>query len=761
MTTSSPPESGPLPALAVTLQDFFDRLAGFNPFVANRVLQPAANDVDADHVHHAPFQRLVELARTTHEHRIGIGAVLWGVAGVGKSHLLSRLWRWADRHGPCFAYLQNLQASPQRLPAYVLNVVVSVLTHRQGQRFSRTPLFGLLDAAIREALHHQALTGPYTWVQIEAAYARLIHRFAAANPSQPALVSHAIYEVLARFYRRAHPRSRTRDEDAAESAVRWLGGESLEPGQAGRLGLGAPWERWGRAGDDQHAKEVLVALAQIASCRGQPLILAFDQVDNLAAEQAAALTRFLQALLDSAPNLLVVTSGVQTTLLQWHNDRVIQDSAWDRVAQFEVPLHRVSAEEGRQIVQAHLERFLEPFYDTDPVRERVQADGLFPLGRKWFQEYLQGKSDLRPRDALSWARKGWHQEQQVLKAVGGPAWLAGWATPRSSGGRPPPPTGQQLRDLIDREVEVKIAELKAQREQRPETLPPAADNLAELTSKLLQQCMHRGGVYNLLDVKRPVPPAVGIRPTYDLLIRQRTNDGREEVSVGVVVVTAEHGNAAYHVLRRIQEDPAPPRRCYLVTDERRQLPLGQQGEELLRQLQRDARLAFRTIEVTFAEYAELDALQGVIGLALSGDLEVGLASGEVRAVTDRDVIESHHRRQRYLAHRLLRELLAEGSPPPVREPPSPPAVSDREVAEFLAAHEQAVRQFLMAQFALNPGASPQELAGKCASHLQALGGAVPDRRVVHAGLQEITSRMQQEGLISASSLDQALPVSTD
>src|SRR5260370_17015943 len=145
-------------------------------------------------------------------------------------------------------------------------------------------------------------------------------------------------------------------------AVRWLAGDELDPEEARRLGL-APSRGAGEPAalaDDQQIKQVLVALCRMASSRRQPLILCFDQVDNLDRDQAAALARFLAALLDSCANLLVVISGIQATLLQWRGHKVIQDSAWDRLAQFEIALHRTTAPKAFPTLPAPLPRFFHP-----------------------------------------------------------------------------------------------------------------------------------------------------------------------------------------------------------------------------------------------------------------------------------------------------------------------------------------------------------------------------------------------------------------
>ena len=62
-----------------------------NPFTDNRVNAPSARDIDVETVHQQAFERLTALAREAHDERRGLGAMLWGEAGIGKSHLLARL----------------------------------------------------------------------------------------------------------------------------------------------------------------------------------------------------------------------------------------------------------------------------------------------------------------------------------------------------------------------------------------------------------------------------------------------------------------------------------------------------------------------------------------------------------------------------------------------------------------------------------------------------------------------------------------------
>ena len=225
--------------------------------------------------------------------------------------------------------------------------------------------------------------------------------------------------------------AKTRDESVAVLAVRWLSGDYLDPDEARQLGLppGRGAAEPVALADEQQIKQVLVALSRMALSRQQPFVLCFDQVDNLDDDQAAALARFLEAVIDSAPNLLVVTAGVQASLLRWRQMKVFQDSAWDRLAQFEVRLERLNPDESRRVVAARLERVVTPFVALEPVRVRVQHDELFPLGRAWADEFFRDRVDLRPRDAINGAREGWRREQERLRQLGGAAWLRRARTP--------------------------------------------------------------------------------------------------------------------------------------------------------------------------------------------------------------------------------------------------------------------------------------------------------------------------------------------
>jgi len=144
-----------------------------------------------------------------------------------------------------------------------------------------------------------------------------------------------------------------------------------------------------------------------------------------------------------------------------------------------------------------------------------------------------------------------------------------------------------------------------------------------------------------------------------LILHQPRQALHEKRLVGVSFLTTGSAHSATAALRRLVQDANPPDRVFLITDERTGLPLGRMGAEHYKQLHQRGHQRFRHLQLTFSEYAELDALQGIVGLARSGDLEIDLPGGQARPVSPEEVIASHQRQGRYRAAPILRDLLTD------------------------------------------------------------------------------------------------------
>jgi hypothetical protein len=737
-------------APASSLQTFASRLRSANPFAVNRIDRLSADRVDVSGIHQAPYEKMVALAKEACEQNRGVGAVLWGEAGAGKSHLLSRVARWAEQdHHASFVYLQNLLASPEQLPRYVLKYVISFLTGGMVGPLDRTTLFRLVNAAIREALQHDGISSP-TWPVVEAAYNRLVNRLGAQDPTRAVLLDRDVYRVLFHFFRSVYVSRQKVDDGVAALAVRWLSGEPLDAEEAARIGLraGRGKEDGVELTDDQQVKQVLVALTQLALSRRQPFLLCFDQVDNLGTDRVTALAQFLHDLLDSAGNLLVIFCGVKQTLLGYQQARAIPEAAWHRLAQYRIDLLRIGTDEGRHILEARLEKFLEPFVGVPEVKGQVAKDSLFPLGRSWYDERVSGMVDVQPRRVIDWARECWEQQQGRLAAEPAGEWLKTW-------GRTQPPRPRPSREeAIDALVAEKIDELIARHKQEPHTLPPSAENLAGLAYTLLEQCRARPQQYALAGLSRPAAPKKTKHRPYAFMARKVDGPVGKESGVCALFVGTSSATSAAASLRRVLQATASeeePGRLLLVTEERQPLKLGATGQEYLDKLTARGKPAFARLGLTFDQYAELEALQAVVGLARSGDLDVEAGPSESRTVREEEVVASHHRHGRYLAHPLLREFLGgnlvptplsgpEVSPPANAEKPEPTAPVD----------EHDLREVIMARLGLTMGASSHEMAAYYAEYRAKKGMQPLPGDVCEAAVEGLAKKLHAEGKLQAT-----------
>jgi hypothetical protein len=639
----------------VTLDGLLDRLAAVNPFLDNRVNGPAPPG-DVSEIHHAAFERLAGLARQALAAGQGLGAVLWGEAGVGKSHLLGRLARWADAGNARLVYVHNLQAAPDALPRSLLRAAVAALTGGRRQRFAGTPLYYLARAGLIEAAGG---AGRFGWSYLEHAFQRWLDALA------PQAGNRLVYEVLFSFFHSAARAGLGREDGSvAGLAARWLAGGALDPAEARLLGLPPARHR-----DEPSALEgaddvraVLAALARLARAERRPLVLALDQVDNLDEEQFAALTRFLEALLDAAPGLLVVTTGIQDTLRRWHEERVVQSSAWDRLAQFTVQLYKLTPAQAEELVRRRLDDFLAPFAGLEELGRLRKADGLFPLGRAWSSRQLLHRSEVRPRDAVSLARDGWQAQQERLGRLGGPAWLAGWPGDGEAPAPPPAPAWNEEQEnaAIDQAVAAELGAARRRFHAEPASLPADPDRLAGLLYDLLGQYRQAGAAGALAEVRRVPPPRPGAPPTYHLSLARRPEEGGQVTGVLVMATEAKQSVAGF--LRRLCEDSRPLDRVVVVTDERTGMPLGEKGQEYLSELLGRGPARFAVVELSFGERAELEALAGVVARARSGDVEIELAGVARRALGAAEVAESLRRQGLYAGQRLLADLLGPAEP---------------------------------------------------------------------------------------------------
>ncbi|XXT18864.1 ATP-binding protein [Sorangium sp. So ce429] len=717
-----------------TFERFLAAVRGTNPFRSHRITDVGSGEATVESIHKTAFNRLTRVVQDTAKEPVSIGALLIGAPGVGKSHLLARLFQWAGEDKATVVYLHNILASPERMLRYVLNATVSDLAGHRGSDYTQSRLYTILNRALIRTgsfKGRKMMTGPK---EIEARKEALARLGAKIDPQN------AVVPVLNAFLTGTSHASLgdASAEKRADAAVLWLSGETLGPDEARLLDQAAGEEGLALA-DDAAVERVLHVLAHLCALAELPLVLCLDQVDNLDPDAVRALMSYAHALLDRAKHLVVIVSGVKQSMLSLRTGEVIPAAAWDRIAERILELHMISPEEARAILEGRLDAALSGFEEKE-IEEVIAArklDKLFPLGSGWLAHRLQDVQELRPRDAILWARDRWEAQQDRLAAVGGKRWLKEWPGP----GDGPKPHGEKLEEVIDAEVRKKLEEGKNRRRLQQASLPPDEDNLASLTYHLLSRCAGQGGS-TLLGVEHLTARRRGKTPAYHLLAKEKRADG-VVVTTGVTFLCAPSGHGARLPLQRMAEDTKHTDKRILVTDEeRRPLRLGGAGKAAYDALCKLGRQRFLHLHLDFAGHAELDSLVGLLGAARSQDLEIEHPRGQYRKVTEAEVIASFQRQSLLLAHPLLRELLTEEivkggtdtAPPPAWDP-------------------QQTREHIMAELSWRLGMMTKELAQIFASRKK-----LSERRFseVWAHIKKTAQALHDEGHVHATATDDDL-----
>ena len=666
------------------LESFFAAALSKRPFALDRVSEPSLDDPDVPRIHGEAFELLVRSAMEVYEDRRGKGVVLLGGAGVGKSHILSRLWRWSKHDGRAImVFLHNLLVEPDRMPRYMLSATLSVLTRGRHGCYEDTPLYDLFRSAVVERVPHGEIL---TQDRAE----ELLEEFTIDGRRE----SRLLLGVMLRLCLNIHHASLEQNHNpkVIEAALDWMSGDFIEAEEARGLGLlpkGDQTTEPLRIDDDQVVESVFLVLVQLARAAQRPFILAIDQFDNLSKAQVSAMMRFLHVLIDHCPNFLCIVSGVRANVMQLVDEGTIPAANWDRVAEEEANLRLVSVEEGKDLLLERLEAFRAPFAEVQEVTVAVKRDPFFPFTQEWYEEVVKEAVELRPRQLVRAARRAWSREVGLLRTMGGVKWLARW----------PDGDCEKEKDsvvsfevLVDSVINEKLKELVDERLAEPSALPPDTGNLCSLFRELLVAFASRSGS-GIRNVRLP-----GEGSPYDIWIEYAS--GR---ATGVTLMATKNAQISTNTLRKLVRDASPPDRRLLVTDEER-MPLRRTSRAIdyLRALV-EGKAEFRHLELDGVLHFKLDALARILALPRSGDLEVEHPSVGVRSLTESDVLDAFDRLNVFYRHPLLAEFL-----PPRDTPPLPTSIELR--SRVLAAADEfgtscdSLARKVVAEYCLPPSA---------------------------------------------------------
>jgi len=726
--------------------DLIDRVHSRNPFSRNRVTGEEAQLPDVASINSTAFRQLTELCNRSLEERRGIGAVVVGDAGMGKSHLLARLCRHLrERDDNFFSYIHNPQARADALPRYLVKSVLGQLTG-VSQNLAETPLGTLLWECSQTG---DDLVGAHPG-EICSGFDRqareILRRDSSGWHDQD--IYHALGLLLASmtypdgkvpvrkrpgfFARLFRMRPGTVSINTA-AVLDWLSGWPIS-NQRELKGTGLQLDPKGPSS----MESVMLAISELSKATNRPLVLIFDQVDNLDTERAESLAQFLHALLDHSENLVVIVAGVRERLYDLRDQGLISPAAWDRIAEEEFVLHPIVRKEADALIRERLDRFFVDFQDSPEYLREQKRDWTFPLGWDWLNSELGKQPDFRPRDVITWAKIRWRAQQERLDEMSPTAWLQRWRET----GREPERIGDRADDLapmVDAEIDRRLETAFHRRELDPNALLPDSDNMVGLIECLLALARQCESGSNLAEITEPKEGSACA-----LRLRLETASGLDS-EVGIAVLATQNQNRMADLLERLNAEPSPADRIVLVTDQRMPLTASDEVERALHRLRSRQDVTFQDYALTFTEHSMLDVLASVHSDALSGDVEVVFPNGRVQGVSSEEVIESYERRDRFLSQRLLRVLLGDApatATEPEREESEEPAADAVELSEE---EVERYRQHIVGHLALHEGAESNELAATYRQRYQ----PEADEAEVLAHIDSVIAGLDEENLVAA------------
>ena len=369
-----------------------------NPFRNNVVQDAWQSPADVADIHSGAFRAC--LAGIDSASRgVPDSLLIYGPAGSGKTHLLTRLQRHLaqtahdapDQVLRCVFVFVRLQTAPQLLWQHVRKRLATdlmrrdqgvtqlqrLIAHQLGVRAGKSPRAAVFRVRVLEGDNHAALT------------AQLAELTSSLNlPRDLSLIIEHL--TLNRSVR---------------DATAWLSGESLPESALEQLGLGQD----GSEDREQAARETVTALCRLAG-ETLPIVFCFDQVEALqrSGDDKEAFFRFARMaadLHDTDPNVFLVTC-LQSAMLDLFR-QAIRDADYQRMARRHAVLEPLSTAQVEQLIRSRLDLAT----DLEALRRQKPKEPFFPLSRRFVAELSADPPSCVPRAVLARAARRFEELQ--------------------------------------------------------------------------------------------------------------------------------------------------------------------------------------------------------------------------------------------------------------------------------------------------------------------------------------------------------------
>ncbi len=458
--------------------------AAANPFDDDKVLTARSEIIDVN-VNKTAYNKLIKELKTVLVTQRSRGVLIKGIAGSGKSHLISKLYQNRKRiisDDVLFFQVTALPGEATGWLRHILQSIVSDLEKDIGTDGHETQLSALIRRFILK--HKKAVAGKGTSFKemdsaLEERYEEITREI--ANP-----IVEDVFKMLGNLYKWSAPFGKKKEEHHLKfkTATKWLKGWEIDEEELKLIGAKYNLRKDSESGDEVYLA-ILRTLGMITRSIS-PIILVFDQLDSMSDNTMNQFGKQLQALIGSdaaAPNYLILTAGVHEQMDRFEKEQIISTGAQDVIFKTVVELQPLTDSDCELIIRKRLDEMW---------RQNVSAH---EPPNEWFPftwEFLGSKLAANPiapspRSLLKLASSEFEAIQDVIDE----AWLSKW-----------PNSLERNQALVDPDKNEIEAFLKKQYEsliELNENGPISSDILANIIVAVVNLTNKFGGPYYIDD----------------------------------------------------------------------------------------------------------------------------------------------------------------------------------------------------------------------------------------------------------------------
>ncbi|MBW2306347.1 MAG: hypothetical protein JRG73_05360 [Deltaproteobacteria bacterium] len=358
-----------------------DILKEKNPFASNSAGDPwAGKYLDVTSINKHAFEGLCRLiGQKTRDPADRFAGLVLGEAGSGKTHLIGRILDYG-KHGKSpfsFAYIQPIE-DPEQTYRYLLREVMVNLCRPIEKAFDATQLDVMLGKIFRELIekiYNSTRDEKFTNILGKLReYPTYIFR-ARIHPDAFDLMQTKSTELIMKQFPEIDKEFlkvlfQYRIREKRFAAVSWLKGVVLDEEDTALLQVRDRLHD-SAAALEQRSHDILISLGLLLARYGQPLIVCFDQLENLVTdEQVKALGKMVEFLVNEAKAMLPLA--------------FFRGQQWEETFKKKLNVHVIQRLEGNmfQLKGCTKEQVLEIIRSRlEFVFGENQADDLFPFDK--------------------------------------------------------------------------------------------------------------------------------------------------------------------------------------------------------------------------------------------------------------------------------------------------------------------------------------------------------------------------------------------